>query len=152
MHQSLDKQLAALGRRPWLEEEEQHVRRARERDKRPELAYLKVKDRLRLGPEDHALLRALAEWREREAMTRNRPRRHVLTDSVLVAIAESRPQCLAALKAIDGISERAASRFAEGHLKPRRRGLRYGNRRQGQAAGSSPPRRHHEAAKRPGQS
>ena len=116
MYQSLNRQLAALNRQPWLEEEEQHVRRARERDKRPELAYLKVKDRLRLGPEEHALLRALAEWREREAMTRNRPRRHVLADGVLVAVAKSRPRSVAALGAIDGISERAASRFADAIL------------------------------------
>ncbi len=116
MHRSLDEQLGALDRRAWLEEEEQHVRRARERDKRPELAYLKVKDRLRLGPEDHALLRVLAEWREREAMSRDRPRRHVLADSALVAIAESRPHSVAALRAIEGISERAASRFAEAIL------------------------------------
>ncbi len=116
MYQKLNAQLAALDRRPWLEEEEKHVRRARERDKRPELAYLKVKERLRLSPEDHALLRALAEWREREAMVRDRPRRHVLADGALVTIAESHPRSVDALRNIDGISDRAASRYAEAVL------------------------------------
>ena len=78
------------------------VRRARERDKQPELAYLKVKDRQRLGPEDHALLRALAEWREREAMARDRPRRHVIADNALVQIAQSRPTSPAATSGCNG--------------------------------------------------
>ncbi len=116
MYEKLDADLEHLGRRDWLEEEEKYVRRARERDRRPELAYLKVKDRQRLNPEDHALLRALAEWREREAMTRDRPRRHVLADSVLVEIATSRPQSVEALRALDGISDRAASRYANAIL------------------------------------
>ncbi len=116
MYKKLDANLSTLGRRPWLEEEEKHVRRARERDKQPELAYLKVKDRLRLSPQDHALLRELAEWREREAMTRDRPRRHVLADNVLVAIAQSRPRSVDALRALDGLSDRAASRYAEAIL------------------------------------
>jgi ribonuclease D len=116
MYEKLDADLENLGRRAWLEEEEKHVRRARERDKRPELAYLKVKDRQRLSPEDHALLRALAEWREREAMTRDRPRRHLLADSVLVEIASLRPQSVGALRNLGGISDRAASRYAEAIL------------------------------------
>lgn len=116
MYEKLDVELNALGRRDWLEEEEKHVRRARERDKRPELAYFKVKDRLRLDPENHVLLRALAEWREREAMSRNLPRRHVLVDRVLVDIAQSRPQSVDALRSLEGISHRAASRYADAIL------------------------------------
>jgi ribonuclease D len=117
MHELLNRDLTTLGRRSWLEEEEKHVRRARERDKRPELAYLKVKDRQRLKPGDHALLRVLAEWREREAMARNRPRRHVLADSLLVAIAQSRPRSEGSLRALDGISARTASRYAGAILR-----------------------------------
>lgn len=112
MYEKLDRDLETLGRRAWLEEEEKHVRRARERDKKPELAYLKVKNRQRLSPGAHALLRLLAEWREREAMARNLPRRHVLADSVLIAIAQSRPGSVDALRAVDGISDRAVSRYA----------------------------------------
>ncbi|MDH3317969.1 MAG: ribonuclease D, partial [Gammaproteobacteria bacterium] len=116
MYERLEADLDTLGRRAWLEEEEKHVRRARERDKKPELAYLKVKDRRRLSPVDHALLRMLAEWREREAMVRDRPRRHVLDDSVLLAIAETHPQNVVELRALDGISDRAASRCADAIL------------------------------------
>ncbi len=116
MYEKLDTKLETLARRDWLEEEEKHVRRARERDKQPELAYLKVKDRLRLSPEDHVLMRALAEWREREAMGRNLPRRHVIVDRVLVDIAQSRPQSVDALRSLEGISHRAASRYADAIL------------------------------------
>lgn len=116
MREKLDAELNALGRRTWLEEEIGHVRRARERDKRPELAYLKVKDRLRLNPEGHVLLRALAEWREREAMARDLPRRHVLADYALVEIAQSNPHNADALRSLEGISHRAASRYAEAIL------------------------------------
>lgn len=116
MYEKLEAELEVLGRRAWLEEEEKHVRRARERDKQPELAYLKVKDRRRLSPQDHALLRILAEWREREAMARDRPRRHLMPDSVLIAIAESRPRSVDALRDLAGASDLAASRYAEAIL------------------------------------
>ncbi len=49
-------------------------------------------------------------------MARDRPRRHVLTDGALVAIAESRPRSVDALRNIDGVSDRAASRYAEAVL------------------------------------
>jgi ribonuclease D len=105
VYERLHGALASLGRLDWLNEEFSHWLRMRGNDKRPDSAFLKVRDRERLGPEDHAVLRALAEWREREAMRRDIPRRYV---------AASRPASSDALASLDSVSPRAAKRYAKG--------------------------------------
>lgn len=117
MHEGLAEALDASGRRAWFEEEFEHVRRARERDRQPDRAYLKVKARAQLGANDHAVLRALAKWREEEAMRRDRPRRHVLPDDALLNLARARPEDPGALRAIGGLSDRAASRYGDAIVK-----------------------------------
>jgi ribonuclease D len=113
VYERLHGALASLGRLDWLNEEFSHWLRARGNDKRPDSAFLKVRDRERLDPEDHAVLRALAEWREREAMRRDIPRRYVLPDAALVDIAASRPASSDALASLDSVSPRAAKRYAK---------------------------------------
>jgi ribonuclease D len=113
IHERLHGALVNLGRRDWLGEEFAHRLSARGNDKRPDNAFRKVRDRERLTPRDHAVLRALAEWREREAMRRDIPRRYVLPDAALVDIAESRPAGGEALASLDSVSPRAAKRYAK---------------------------------------
>ena len=73
MHQQLSRELAALGRAAWLEEELEHQRRVRAVDKQPETAYLKVRGRDALSTAERTVLRALSQWRESEAMARDMP-------------------------------------------------------------------------------
>ena len=113
VHERLYGALASLGRLDWFGEEFAHRLNARGNDKRPDSAFLKVPGRERLAPRDHAVLRALAEWREREAMRRDIPRRHVLPDAALVDIAASRPASGDALASLDSVSPRAAKRYAK---------------------------------------
>lgn len=116
MHERLSKELAALGRGAWLEEELEHQRRARARDKQPETAYLRVRGRDGLSPGDHAVLRALSRWREREAMIRDLPRRHLVTDEVLVKLAALSAPDTAAIENIQGLSRRAVARYGQALL------------------------------------
>jgi len=46
------------------------------------------------------VLREVAAWRERQAQERNLPRRRIITDDALVAIATSRPQSQEALQGV----------------------------------------------------
>ena len=113
MHLRLLRELAALGRTAWLEEELALRRRAWAVDKQPEAAYLKVRRRAALSPAHHAVLRALSQWRETEAMARDIPRRHLVTDEVLIALATAPAGDALSLGDIKGLSERVAARYAD---------------------------------------
>ena len=113
IHQRLSRELAALGRTAWLEEELEHKRRARAVDKQPEAAYLKVRRRGALSPARHAVLRELARWRETEAMARDIPRRHLLADEVLLSLAKHAAGDAASLGHVQGLSDRAAARYGQ---------------------------------------
>ena len=113
MHERLSHDLEALGRTAWLEEELEHHRRARAFEKQPESAYLKVRGRRALSPEHHAVLRALSQWRETEAMACDLPRRHLLTDEVLLTLATTPAPDAASLGNIQGVSQRAGAQYGQ---------------------------------------
>lgn len=78
--------------RTWLREELNGLddpELCREPD--PRDAYRRVKGMGRLDRRGLAVLRELAEWREMEARERDRPRRQVLADAMMIATAEHRP-------------------------------------------------------------
>ena len=116
MHERLSRELAALGRAAWFEEELQHRRRAWAVSRHPEGAYTRVKRRGKLAPPRHAVLRALSQWREVEAMARDMPRRHLLTDEVLVALASTLDLDAPSLDDVEGLSPRARARYGEALL------------------------------------
>ena len=113
MHARLSREMTELGRVAWFEEEFEHRCRARVVDKQPEAAYVRVRRRGALPPADHAVLRALSQWREAEAMTRDIPRRHLLTDEVLIALASDPTLAAASLESIQGLSPRARARYGQ---------------------------------------
>ena len=116
MHRRLSRDLEVLGRAAWLEEELEHQRRARAFDKQPDSAYLKVRGRGALSPVHHAVLRALSQWRETEAMVRDIPRRHLLADKVLLKLATAPAPDAVALGHIQGMSQRTGARYGQAIL------------------------------------
>ena len=113
MHERLSHELTALGRISWFEEELEHRRRARAADAHPSAAYLRVRKRGTLSPAHHAVLRALSQWREVEARVRDIPRRHLLTDEVLIALASDPALDEDSLENIQGLSRRAGARYGQ---------------------------------------
>ncbi len=89
LYRHLSGALDRLQRSAWVEEEFAHQRRAAATGSRPEAAYLRIRGRGTLSPAGHAVLRRLCAWREREAMRRDRPRRHLLSDEALLALADA---------------------------------------------------------------
>lgn len=69
-------------------------------DRDPRGMYLRVKGASRLNARQLALLREIADWREREARQRDWPRAHVLPDDLLLALALRAPSTAQALRAI----------------------------------------------------
>ena len=115
-HACLSQELATRGRLSWFEEELEHRRRGRDEAKRPETAYLRIRRRGALSPVQHAVLRALSHWREDEAMARDIPRRHLLTDEVLVTLAQDPSLDASKLDTVKGLSPRARARYGRSIL------------------------------------
>lgn len=109
----LSRELATLGRSQWFDDEGALRRHARTLSKQPQQAFTRLRRRGGLSPSQHAVLRALSEWRETEAMARDIPRRHVVPDDVLVALALPPDLDASLLEGIDGLSERARTRYGK---------------------------------------
>ncbi len=109
LREQLQARLQALGREQWFAEDMRQME-AVALDVAPEDAWNKVKGKGHLQGRALAVLQTLAAWRERRAQSRNRPRRWVLADEVLLAIAQAQPASQAALAGIDGMPERVLQR------------------------------------------
>ena len=116
--------LTKLGRLAWLDEEfAQRASVDYVSDIAPEQAYRYVKRISSLSPRQAAVARAVAAWRQTEAIRRDRPRRHILPDETIVEIARRQPRSAEALESIRGLTP-AARRQAQQILHAVRDGLR----------------------------
>jgi ribonuclease D len=93
-------QLEALGRSAWLQEELARLGDPSTLASDPAQAWQRVKGLRGLDPDRERLARALAAWRERRAIERNRPRGWILDDAVVRDIVVRAPRNLAELAAI----------------------------------------------------
>ena len=74
--------------------------------------WQKVKGLQHLKSQQLSILRELAAWREEEAAERNRPRRWIIGDEVLVDLARIQPGSVDAIAEIRGVSPDQAKRYA----------------------------------------
>lgn len=116
MYTMLTQTLADLGRDAWLREEIARVQKRREADRDPRRAYLRIRATRRLDGIGRSALRELAAWRELEARERDLPRRTLLADDALLAIAAALPSDAGELAAIQELPVKAASRYADALL------------------------------------
>lgn len=92
----LKAQLEREGRSLWLTEEMAVLESPATYDMAPEDAWQRLKMRLK-KPQELAILREVAAWREREARSRNVPRSRVLKDDTIYEIAQQQPKDAEAL-------------------------------------------------------
>jgi ribonuclease D len=97
---ALEEQLDKLGRLEWLAEELSALGDAQSFTVDPESAWLRLKGLRGLDPGRTRLARALAAWRERRAIERNRPRGWILDDVALREIVMRVPRTLDQLQQI----------------------------------------------------
>lgn len=114
--------LADLGRLSWLEEDFRALGNPDLYRPDPDSAWLRVKGNQQLKPRQLALLSRLAAWREREAMNRDKPRRWILSDDVLLELTRRQPGDLRALGKVRGLDERTLARQGEELLSVIREG------------------------------
>lgn len=92
------------GRGDWMEQElslldDPQTYLARD----PDEQYARVKGAGRVSERDLGTLQSVTAWRERAAEQLDIPRRHVVSDEVLIAVSKARPTTLSKLKQIRSI-------------------------------------------------
>ncbi len=112
---SLTEKAGRLGRTTWVAEE--HERRYGSGASfvtDPQDAWRKVKGQGRLTPRERAVLRAVAAWREEEALRRDRPTGWLVHDRSLLDVARRRPTTSEKLSVVRGVSDRLRPQELEG--------------------------------------
>ena len=107
----LKAELEREGRSSWLREEMDILEARETYDLHPDDAWQRLKMRLR-KPQELAILKYVAAWREREARSRNVPRSRVLKDDAIYEIAQQQPkdaEALGRLRTIPKGWERSAA-------------------------------------------
>ena len=102
--------LAARGRSEWAQAELAGLGVESLYRSDPEDAWRRIKALHRLDARARRVARALADWRERQAVRDDRPRQWVLRDNVLLEIARLAPRNAAALHAVADMPAAVARR------------------------------------------
>jgi ribonuclease D len=103
LHADLEAALQARGRSAWAREECAALVNPALFRPDPEGAWRRLKGIGRLGPQEQAAARALAQWREQRAVESDKPRSWILADDGLLAMASSAPGSVAALEQIQSL-------------------------------------------------
>jgi ribonuclease D len=111
LYQHLKERLQASRRAGWLDEEQSVLCDPDTYANHPEQAFWRVKGYSRLKPRQLAVLRELAGWRELEAQKRDIPRRRLLQDEPMLALARKAELKEEQLAHIRGLSNGTAKRF-----------------------------------------
>ncbi|MGA7964575.1 MAG: HRDC domain-containing protein [Gammaproteobacteria bacterium] len=83
----------------------------------PETVWKRIRQARRLGEAARLRLQRLAAWRERQAMSENRPRQWVLRDGVLVTLARLAPSNFKDLDEVNDLSANARRRYGQSLLE-----------------------------------
>lgn len=109
-HDLLAARLEELGRLEWALEDSRDLLDEALYVANPEGAVLRLKGAGRLFGRARAAAAALAEWREREALARDRPRQWILKDATIVELAVTDPPDRAALYRVPGLPAKTVRR------------------------------------------
>lgn len=114
--------LAANERLDWLTPDLEQLAAPQRFAVDTRLAWRRLRGWHRLRPAEQQVLAELAGWREGEAMTTDRPRKWILGDDALTAIAKRQPADENSLRAISELPEKTAQRHGPALLDCVRRG------------------------------
>ena len=101
----LKSQLVEQGRENWLDDEFDALCQPELFVTRPEEAWNRVKGVNRLRPRQLAAAKNISEWREKVAIKKDRPRRWILSDDILLAAAQLLPKNISQLESIANIKK-----------------------------------------------
>lgn len=96
----LQKQLTDLGRETWLDDDFDALCQPDLYITHPDDAWKRVKGVNRLRPRQLAAAKNIARWREQVAIDKNKPRRWILADDIVIAIAQMMPKNISQLASV----------------------------------------------------
>jgi ribonuclease D len=105
VYATLRDELEALGRRPWLDEEQAHLLVVETYRIDEDDAWKRIKSVGRLKGVECAVAQRLAGWREARARKIDRPRKRVLTDEAILDLARQRPTEVSAMERMRSIDD-----------------------------------------------
>lgn len=117
MEEILSKALAEQQRQDWFVEETQGLFAMVDSRKDHSEYYLKLKGAWRLGVKSLTALNRLCDWREHLARSSNRPRAHIIKDSVLIELARRLPSAKEHLHGIEDWFPRSVKRHGDAVLQ-----------------------------------
>ncbi|HDP89960.1 MAG TPA: ribonuclease D [Thioalkalivibrio sp.] len=109
--------LTELGRLDWLDEDFAEISDSSRFVIDPDAMWRKIKGVQFLKGAQLAVLQVLAAWREHQAMEKDKPRRWILSDDVLIDLARRMPADEKGLAKIRGLEPRTVERHGQTLLK-----------------------------------
>jgi ribonuclease D len=116
LRQVITEKLEALGRLTWALEECAQVLSVRRRQVVPEELWWKMGDIRKLSGRSRGVAQEVAAWRDRRAAAVDRPRRTVLSDLALLAIAQRPPHNRQELQQTRGVDGRHLAQGAAAEI------------------------------------
>jgi len=113
MHARLQSELDDKGRRTWLDEEQADLTDASKLVTNPDEAWRKIKGAGKLKGKSVVVAQQVTAWRERMAMKRDLPKRHVLADNIVIDLARQRPKELKQMDRMRGFDDGAKRRYGK---------------------------------------
>ncbi|VAW93735.1 Ribonuclease D [hydrothermal vent metagenome] len=98
-------QLTDNNRRQWLNDDFELLTADSTFQISPEKMWRKVKGHNKLGGLQRAILQDLAAWREQRAIQSDKPRKWILSDDILLSLAQHQPDSTAKLEKIRGLTD-----------------------------------------------
>jgi len=106
IHDRLVRRLTDDGRLAWAEQEFVEMLTRERGRRRPEDAWMRIKEARQLRGPSREVVRSVAAWRERHAADVDQPVRHVVPDLGVVAVAQRAPRTVDELRKVRGLDGR----------------------------------------------
>ena len=116
VYKSLRQELTDKDRTHWVDNECQHLCHDGQYKPDPDNSWKSVKGARKLPPAQLIVLKKLAAWRDRQAMTRDRPRQWILRDETLCELAVKQPASASSLMEIGALTRNQRDRHAHSLL------------------------------------
>lgn len=101
----IQQQLSSLGRDTWLEDDLRTMTNEELYQTDLHTVWQRISGNQKLRRKQLTVLRELAAWREQQAQRLDKPRKWILPDNLLIAIATQTPTTLQKLKSVRGLNE-----------------------------------------------
>ena len=111
------KTLDELGRKEWLADDFNELVQNSLYEIETAQVWQRVSGNTRLKSPQLVVLQQLAAWREQQAKQRDKPRKWILADDILISLAQHPPKDMAQLQRLRGLSENMISKYGDELLR-----------------------------------